>query len=524
MCNQRGRAGACVARDRAHARQRRAHATHHASTSRPRSSSRPSQRCRSRRAAPSARVSAASVAARTAACVPPSAASSARSSSATRSAAARCAAADASAPRRASHAAASDDEARASASASLRRARRLQAVNASAAFARSDASASADARSAASDSAFQSASAASAASRSAVAAASATDAAAQRRCSAPRGERAGVASSALSPSPQDGSSRAAWPFIAAARTQRRRAWPQRSTHARSTHAAARAERAPRFENDDDRVSPSRSETHFFSPRSMRLAAAAPLRWLPLRRTPPAQQQLGAALRCRGRAQHAAAAAAAAPPQEPPSPPPTAAEREARLAANQLRTAGALLSQLAPLVRTDAHAPSRLRDLAGERMYNSSSRRLYRELLWTAVRHWCAASGVRALGACVLCERMRACSRALCASTPAGGGWKRCLLRAASPWLPLRPHGWRATRRRRAACARAAAARGLWARWGRRRQTWRLRERRCRRSARCRCARRTSWQRRPGSETPAPRCAAAGAARAVRAQLRCSLTR
>jgi hypothetical protein len=153
---------------------------------------------------------------------------------------------------------------------------------------------------------------------------------------------------------------------------------------------------------------------------MRLAA--PLRWLPLRR-PPAQQ-LSAALR-RGRALHAAAAAAA-----PPGPPPTAAEREARLAANQLRTAGSLLSQLAPLVRTDAHVPSRLRELAGERVFNSSSRRLYRELLWTAVRHWCAAARLSALRACVTCAHARACALWLCALlSPRRRGWVEPLLSA-----------------------------------------------------------------------------------------------
>jgi hypothetical protein len=98
---------------------------------------------------------------------------------------------------------------------------------------------------------------------------------------------------------------------------------------------------------------------------MRLAA--PLRALPTRR-------------CYSRR---VVCASAAPPAEPPS----AAEKEARLAANQLRTAGGLLAQLAPHVRTDALLPARLRDLAGERQFNSSSRRLYRELLWTAVRHW-----------------------------------------------------------------------------------------------------------------------------------------
>jgi 16S rRNA (cytosine967-C5)-methyltransferase len=71
----------------------------------------------------------------------------------------------------------------------------------------------------------------------------------------------------------------------------------------------------------------------------------------------------------------------------PVAPPSAEQKEQRLAANQLRTAGSLLSALAPHVRSDASLALRVRDLAGERRFNSSSRRLYRELLFAAVRHW-----------------------------------------------------------------------------------------------------------------------------------------
>lgn len=63
------------------------------------------------------------------------------------------------------------------------------------------------------------------------------------------------------------------------------------------------------------------------------------------------------------------------------------EKERRLAANQLRQAAELLSVLAPLVRTDVNLGSRVKELCGARGFNSSSRRLYAELCWTAVRHW-----------------------------------------------------------------------------------------------------------------------------------------
>ena len=65
----------------------------------------------------------------------------------------------------------------------------------------------------------------------------------------------------------------------------------------------------------------------------------------------------------------------------------APERDSRLAANQLRTAATLLESLSPHITTDAHLPSRVKELCGQRGYNSSSRRLYRELLYTYVRFW-----------------------------------------------------------------------------------------------------------------------------------------
>ena len=74
------------------------------------------------------------------------------------------------------------------------------------------------------------------------------------------------------------------------------------------------------------------------------------------------------------------------PVEPPAAP-SKEDKERRLAANQLRTAGSLLAALAPHVRSDAALGLRVKALSGERQFNSSSRRLYRELLFAAVRHW-----------------------------------------------------------------------------------------------------------------------------------------
>ena len=71
----------------------------------------------------------------------------------------------------------------------------------------------------------------------------------------------------------------------------------------------------------------------------------------------------------------------------PSAAPSKEDKERRLAANQLRTAGSLLAALAPHVRSDAALGLRVKELSGERRFNSSSRRLYRELLFAAVRHW-----------------------------------------------------------------------------------------------------------------------------------------
>lgn len=79
--------------------------------------------------------------------------------------------------------------------------------------------------------------------------------------------------------------------------------------------------------------------------------------------------------------------------------PSVEDKERRLAANQLRTAGSLLAALAPHVRSDATLALRVRTLSGERHFNSSSRRLYRELLFTAVRHWCAPRQQRQRSCC-----------------------------------------------------------------------------------------------------------------------------
>ena len=72
---------------------------------------------------------------------------------------------------------------------------------------------------------------------------------------------------------------------------------------------------------------------------------------------------------------------------------TPGEREARIAATQLRTTAALLGSLAPFVRTQRGCGANVAELAGARSFNSSSRRLYRELLFTAVRHWAWAEAL-----------------------------------------------------------------------------------------------------------------------------------
>ena len=57
------------------------------------------------------------------------------------------------------------------------------------------------------------------------------------------------------------------------------------------------------------------------------------------------------------------------------------------AANQARTFLALFSELRPHLRTDRNFPARLQQrLSRERRFGSRDRRLYRELLYTAIRH------------------------------------------------------------------------------------------------------------------------------------------
>jgi 16S rRNA (cytosine967-C5)-methyltransferase len=67
------------------------------------------------------------------------------------------------------------------------------------------------------------------------------------------------------------------------------------------------------------------------------------------------------------------------------------------AANQARTFLGLFAELRPHVRTDRNLPSRLQQrLSRERRFGSRDRRLYRELLYTAVRHlpWIEAALAR----------------------------------------------------------------------------------------------------------------------------------
>ena len=85
----------------------------------------------------------------------------------------------------------------------------------------------------------------------------------------------------------------------------------------------------------------------------------------------------------------AAPAAPPPPLAAAEPPPrrAAASGAARsVALAQLRTANALLRQLAPAVRTDSRVPALVKAATAE-MRSPAARRLYRELLFTAVRHW-----------------------------------------------------------------------------------------------------------------------------------------
>jgi 16S rRNA (cytosine967-C5)-methyltransferase len=85
--------------------------------------------------------------------------------------------------------------------------------------------------------------------------------------------------------------------------------------------------------------------------------------------------------------------AASPPAQHSSEPLSLAAKESRIAANQLRIAGELLVRLAPSFGADAHLPSRLREAACAREYNSSNRRLFTELLFTVVRHWAWLAGL-----------------------------------------------------------------------------------------------------------------------------------
>src|SRR3954467_8362210 len=58
------------------------------------------------------------------------------------------------------------------------------------------------------------------------------------------------------------------------------------------------------------------------------------------------------------------------------------------AGNQARTFLVLLDELRPHVATDRSLPLRIHQrLARERRFGSRDRRLYRELLYTAIRYW-----------------------------------------------------------------------------------------------------------------------------------------
>jgi 16S rRNA (cytosine967-C5)-methyltransferase len=58
------------------------------------------------------------------------------------------------------------------------------------------------------------------------------------------------------------------------------------------------------------------------------------------------------------------------------------------AGNQARTFLVLLDEIRPFVRTDRHLPARIHQrLARERRFGSRDRRLYRELLYAAIRYW-----------------------------------------------------------------------------------------------------------------------------------------
>lgn len=75
-----------------------------------------------------------------------------------------------------------------------------------------------------------------------------------------------------------------------------------------------------------------------------------------------------------------------PPAAPDSPLPPS-EQAARLAANQARTFLALLRDVLPHARSDRSLPVRIQQrIAGEKRFGSRDRRLYRELLYTAIRY------------------------------------------------------------------------------------------------------------------------------------------
>lgn len=58
------------------------------------------------------------------------------------------------------------------------------------------------------------------------------------------------------------------------------------------------------------------------------------------------------------------------------------------AANQARTFGVLLQAIRPHIRSDRNLPGRIHQaITREKRFGSRDRRLYRELLYTAVRHW-----------------------------------------------------------------------------------------------------------------------------------------
>jgi len=77
-----------------------------------------------------------------------------------------------------------------------------------------------------------------------------------------------------------------------------------------------------------------------------------------------------------------------------------------IAANQGRTFLQLLAELSPFIRSDRNLPGRIQQrLAKERRFGSRDRRLYRELLYTAVRFWPWIEEIASRGES---EMLRAC--------------------------------------------------------------------------------------------------------------------